>query len=159
MTPLLSGLHPTYKLCLTAKLVHRCGFQIPTWPEAVWFALRQFPDGNCARARPRGFCLSLLYSFSLCSNKNIAPGFKSRRGIKQFMPLHLSLYKFKNPALAGSFNSYGEGGIWTLDTGINLYGGLANRCLQPLGHLSKKTNFNYDINIITNNEKLLLFFM
>ena len=31
---------------------------------------------------------------------------------------------------------FGEGGIRTLDTRLNTYVGLANRCLQPLGHLS-----------------------
>ncbi|GEM_PF-3549614 len=31
----------------------------------------------------------------------------------------------------------GEGGIRTLGTGYYPYDGLANRCLQPLGHLSK----------------------
>ncbi len=30
----------------------------------------------------------------------------------------------------------GEGGIRTLDTGFGPYNGLANRRLQPLGHLS-----------------------
>src|SRR5437667_4406438 len=33
--------------------------------------------------------------------------------------------------------SYGEGGIRTPDRGISPYNGLANRRLQPLGHLSK----------------------
>ena len=33
--------------------------------------------------------------------------------------------------------SGGEGGIRTLDTIFQSYGGLANHCLQPLGHLSK----------------------
>jgi hypothetical protein len=33
-------------------------------------------------------------------------------------------------------NSGGEGGIRTLDTGFGPYNGLANRRLQPLGHLS-----------------------
>ena len=33
-------------------------------------------------------------------------------------------------------NSGGEGGIRTLDTGVSPYNGLANRRLQPLGHLS-----------------------
>jgi hypothetical protein len=32
--------------------------------------------------------------------------------------------------------SGGEGGIRTLDTGFSPYNGLANRRLQPLGHLS-----------------------
>ena len=32
--------------------------------------------------------------------------------------------------------SGGERGIRTLDTGISPYNGLANRRLQPLGHLS-----------------------
>src|SRR5690242_17884946 len=31
----------------------------------------------------------------------------------------------------------GEGGIRTLDTGLTPYNGLANRRLQPLGHLSR----------------------
>ena len=30
----------------------------------------------------------------------------------------------------------GDGGIRTLDTGLSPYDGLANRCLQPLGHVS-----------------------
>ena len=30
----------------------------------------------------------------------------------------------------------GDGGIRTLDTGVSPYNGLANRRLQPLGHLS-----------------------
>src|SRR5436853_3033288 len=34
--------------------------------------------------------------------------------------------------------SYGEGGIRTPDRGISPYNGLANRRLQPLGHLSNK---------------------
>ena len=33
-------------------------------------------------------------------------------------------------------NSGGEGGIRTPDTGVSPYNGLANRRLQPLGHLS-----------------------
>src|SRR6266516_2145960 len=38
--------------------------------------------------------------------------------------------------------SYGEGGIRTPDRGISPYNGLANRRLQPLGHLSplQRTN-------------------
>ncbi len=36
-----------------------------------------------------------------------------------------------------SDGAIGEGGIRTRDTGLTPYDGLANRCLQPLGHLSK----------------------
>ena len=36
----------------------------------------------------------------------------------------------------GFKTSGGEGGIRTLDTGFGPYNGLANRRLQPLGHLS-----------------------
>jgi hypothetical protein len=36
----------------------------------------------------------------------------------------------------GLRESGGEGGIRTLDTGVSPYNGLANRRLQPLGHLS-----------------------
>jgi hypothetical protein len=38
--------------------------------------------------------------------------------------------------LAKSFRTGGERGIRTLDTGVSPYNGLANRRLQPLGHLS-----------------------
>src|SRR5213080_3740872 len=38
--------------------------------------------------------------------------------------------------------SYGEGGIRTPDRGISPYNGLANRRLQPLGHLSKCFNYS-----------------
>src|SRR6266516_7799435 len=38
--------------------------------------------------------------------------------------------------------SYGEGGIRTPDRGISPYNGLANRRLQPLGHLSNVTRLN-----------------
>src|SRR5436853_3436975 len=34
---------------------------------------------------------------------------------------------------------HGEGGIRTLDTGFSPYNGLANRPVQPLGHLSSRT--------------------
>ena len=37
---------------------------------------------------------------------------------------------------AGFKKSGGEGGIRTPDTGVSPYNGLANRRLQPLGHLS-----------------------
>jgi hypothetical protein len=36
--------------------------------------------------------------------------------------------------------SGGEGGIRTPDTGVSPYNGLANRRLQPLGHLSDFNN-------------------
>jgi hypothetical protein len=35
----------------------------------------------------------------------------------------------------------GEAGIRTLDTGFSPYNGLANRRLQPLGHLTAKSKF------------------
>lgn len=38
---------------------------------------------------------------------------------------------------------YGEGGIRTLDTGINPYNGLANRRFRPLSHLSKSLRLIY----------------
>ena len=38
----------------------------------------------------------------------------------------------------------GEGGIRTLGTGNPPYAGLANRCLQPLGHLSKPAQQLFD---------------
>lgn len=42
----------------------------------------------------------------------------------------------------------GKRGIRTLDTTLQSYGGLANRCLKPLGHLSKKDNTIRSYNIL-----------
>ena len=39
--------------------------------------------------------------------------------------------------------SGGEGGIRTPDRGVSPYNGLANRRLQPLGHLSGKADSHY----------------
>ena len=39
--------------------------------------------------------------------------------------------------------SGGEGGIRTLGTGVSPYNGLANRRLQPLGHLSDVREFQF----------------
>jgi hypothetical protein len=41
----------------------------------------------------------------------------------------------------GLQGSGGERGIRTLDTGVSPYNGLANRRLQPLGHLSGQELF------------------
>ena len=41
----------------------------------------------------------------------------------------------------GDKTTGGEGGIRTPDTGVSPYNGLANRRLQPLGHLSGVWNF------------------
>ena len=76
------------------------------------FALHNFSDGKFARARPKG-CAKRL-------NKE-----KPRWEIIQ-SGFCIRLAKLEN----------GEGGIRTLDTGNPPYDGLANRCLQPLGHLS-----------------------
>ena len=53
-----------------------------------------------------------------------------RRRTHSLLPAHE-----KTPASCEGFSS-GEGGIRTRDRGLNPYDGLANRCLQPLGHLS-----------------------
>ena len=39
----------------------------------------------------------------------------------------------------------GEGGIRTRGTGLSPYDGLANRCLQPLGHLSGNLRVIYSL--------------
>jgi hypothetical protein len=43
----------------------------------------------------------------------------------------------KHCVLKPGASKNGEGGIRTRGTGVYPYDGLANRCLQPLGHLSK----------------------
>ena len=64
-----------------------------------------------------------------------------------FIPERLSQVRFENRNYPTSEDrtrfledtsglSGGEGGIRTLDTGVSPYNGLANRRLQPLGHLS-----------------------
>ena len=55
----------------------------------------------------------------------------------------------------------GEGGIRTLDTGINPYNGLANRRFRPLSHLSKigaVGNITVNLYIITKFYKLFLIY-
>lgn len=55
----------------------------------------------------------------------------------------------------------GEGGIRTLDTGINPYNGLANRRFRPLSHLSKICavgNITVNLYIITKFYKLFLIY-
>ena len=50
---------------------------------------------------------------------------------------HRSTLRKNSPSVKeGKF--FGERGIRTLDTRNTSYDGLANRCLQPLGHLSNK---------------------
>ncbi len=43
----------------------------------------------------------------------------------------------KKARLSSDDNENGEGGIRTPGTGVYPYDGLANRCLKPLGHLSR----------------------
>src|SRR5688500_20392570 len=45
--------------------------------------------------------------------------------------------------------SSGDGGIRTLDTGLTPYNGLANRRLQPLGHLSRTDKSSGDSGLLT----------
>ena len=46
----------------------------------------------------------------------------------------------KKTHLSSDDSENGEGGIRTPGTGVYPYDGLANRCLKPLGHLSKHFN-------------------
>ena len=48
-----------------------------------------------------------------------------------------SRFEAKNSDFAPKTAGIGEGGIRTRGRGLYPYDGLANRCLQPLGHLSK----------------------
>ena len=65
----------------------------------------------------------------LCSafRKQKTPNWRAFQAISQKQMANFSA----GPRLRG-----GEGGIRTLDTGFSPYNGLANRRLQPLGHLS-----------------------
>ena len=69
------------------------------------------------------------------SNSHNAAGFQSLRNTKQLVLLHSP--GNQKPRLRGVLDFHGEGGIRTLDTGINPYNGLANRRFRPLSHLSK----------------------
>jgi hypothetical protein len=59
-------------------------------------------------------------------------------------------HKYISPAMIcqpyfprlGAVKTNGEGGIRTRGTSIHQYDGLANRCLQPLGHLSEQSSDN-----------------
>jgi hypothetical protein len=51
----------------------------------------------------------------------------------------------KTALLEGIADAGGEGGIRTPDRGVSPYNGLANRRLQPLGHLSVKTRWEISL--------------
>src|SRR5438067_445499 len=55
-----------------------------------------------------------------------------------------SCFQKKDPSARMSLRLNGERGIRTLDTGLTPYNGLANRRLQPLGHLSNNEERNLD---------------
>jgi hypothetical protein len=52
---------------------------------------------------------------------------------------NLSVKKIKNIQILTRLNG-GDGGIRTLDRALQPYNGLANRRLQPLGHVSVKAD-------------------
>jgi hypothetical protein len=58
-----------------------------------------------------------------------------------FESLFTSSRHINTPLLRGHLCVCGEGGIRTLDTVLKPYGGLANRYLQPLGHLTRNISF------------------
>ncbi len=70
------------------------------------FALRKFPDGNFAWARPRGFCLS---GFAL--KQKHRSGLQILTRIKQFA----RLLPLKKHLLPGVFLKFGQYRIWTCD--------------------------------------------
>jgi len=85
--------------------------------------------------------------FHRCFNKNTAEHSKT---------LHLSAKQGATKPVSGNSQKAtiqaqkprfsaenGEAGIRTPDTGVNPYDGLANRCLKPLGHLSKHFNIKH----------------
>ncbi len=75
------------------------------------------------------------------SNTALAVVLVEREGFVQLKVAEspLSYHRWKNFLKFG-----GERGIRTPDTAIQPYDGLANRCLQPLGHLSVKELFGYN---------------
>src|SRR5581483_6408587 len=68
----------------------------------------------------------------------VGDGAKRRRCVMSKSRVHRSdQWRLKSPPIGGLLNGTdGKGGILTLDTGFSPYNGLANRRLQPLGHLS-----------------------
>ena len=56
------------------------------------------------------------------------------------LALSLRQSYWRKPAVARRAKAGGDGGIRTLDT-LNTYDDLANRCLQPLGHVSSAGAF------------------
>src|SRR5579871_2216562 len=81
----------------------------------------------------------------LTSRAEKTPGNKSEQALKSTVSPARFKGKARNSARFSVFSSStyletrlrgGEGGIRTLDTGFGPYNGLANRRLQPLGHLS-----------------------
>ena len=61
--------------------------------------------------------------------------------MRQICPILLGILMFKAAGRSGQkHNSGGAGGIRTLDRALQPYNGLANRRLQPLGHISGKAD-------------------
>src|SRR5438045_372762 len=70
-----------------------------------------------------------------CHRKERSDDRAAARGAGSESEQQLPLREAPAPAARGL---HGEGGIRTLDTGVSPYNGLANRRLQPLGHLSSE---------------------
>ena len=107
--------------------------------EREGFALRNFPDGKFARARPRGARLSpCRLKLAQRSGLRIPTQGQAERLCAPQLALLQIPAEIKIPfaKAQGILNFYGEGGIRTLDTllGYTVFPGLL---LQPLGHLSK----------------------
>ena len=112
------------------------------------FALHNFPDGKFAHMGVRFAPALAVFAFRARKSNahlsvRIALKQKHRSGLlipTQGQAVGLAPNSRINQNTPGKsrgyLNLYGEGGIRTLDTGNPPYDGLANRCLQPLGHLS-----------------------
>ena len=69
-------------------------------------------------------------------DSRIVANFSERKAGKTTISQN-ELKQAKEPHKSHFCNANGEAGIRTRGTGLNPYDGLANRCLQPLGHLSE----------------------
>ena len=109
-------------------------------------ALRTLPDlSNPSRQRLRATGTDDAVAGDSHSADYLAQ--KERRGASgggaggREVPVNANDKMHEKPRQTGgecrSDGAIGEGGIRTRDTGLTPYDGLANRCLQPLGHLSK----------------------
>jgi hypothetical protein len=107
-----------------------CTVALPIGNRTTKTGIRDFGLRSAREAAPRA-SLQTLKRCALCASRGYVRDYSSC---------------YRNINLSNNINelSGGDGGIRTLDTPLQAYNGLANRRLQPLGHVSSEAAFCLD---------------